>query len=66
VINIGDSVEKQFEVYVCTLCDGAIDDTGLCDWKCENDDEHLSDRPTGTVKVRTWRRVDTLLSEEVV
>lgn len=59
---IGTVTTRKIQVKVCQECNCVIGDTGLCNYGCKHDGEI---HPPGTVIVRTYERVDTLVAEEL-
>lgn len=63
-MNIGESTTRQVAVKICKACNAVIGDTGMCSYECPNDCEVR--RKPGTVIVRTYTRVDTLIEEKEI
>lgn len=60
-IEVGHVVKRMIRTRVCKDCGSVIDGT-LCHYGCLHDGEMR--RPKGSVEIRTWERVDTLLAQE--
>lgn len=60
-MEIGESITREVQIICCKEC-GCVIDNGLCSYGCAYDGNHLP----GHAVIRTYHRVDTLLSEIVV
>ena len=49
--------KRIYREHICRLCGTAIGDTGMCNFKCENDFVLVRDRPQGSVTERTFEMV---------
>lgn len=61
-MSIGTSTTRHHIDRICTGCAKPIDDKGMCSSGCRFDLQRK--RPSGSVMVRTYERVDTLISEQ--
>ena len=59
---VGCSTESIIKVEICAACNHEISLT-LCSFHCPFDGEET--RPAGKTVVRTYQRVDTLVSQEI-
>jgi hypothetical protein len=63
-MEIGTSTTRQVNVRICKACNSVIGDTGMCSFECPEDCQVK--RKPGTVIVRTYTRVDTMIAEKEI
>jgi hypothetical protein len=64
-MKIGTENTYTVKIEVCSKCQNVIGDTGLCGWQCPLDGELAKYRSKGLTKIRTYKRTDVLISEEI-
>lgn len=63
---LGETKSGEITIFTCGECGYVISATGLCNYECKMDGDLVSHRSPGTVILRVWNRVDTLIRQDVL